>query len=96
MSTINISLPSHQANLIDSLVVKYGFSNRSEFFRSIIRYILSKPDALTNAAAYPFITPKEKSIKKMLVEFSKTKKYSKAFLKDLREGLSTSDYFKNR
>ena len=95
MSTINISLPPHQANLIDSLIIKYGFSNRSEFFRSIIRYILLKPDALINAAAYPFIPPKEKSVKKMLGEFSKTKKYSKAFLKDLNEGLSTSDYFKN-
>ena len=94
MSTINISLPSHQANLIDSLVVKYGFSNRSEFFRSIIRYILLKPDALVNVATYPFIPPKEKSIKKILAEFSKTKKHSKPFLKDLQEGLISSDYFK--
>jgi len=95
MSTINISLPSQQANLIDSLVIKYGFSNRSEFFRSIIRYILSKPDLLSNVAAYPFVPPKEKSVRKILTAFSKTKRYPETFLKDLQEGLSTSDYFKS-
>jgi len=44
MSTVNISLPSSQANYIDQLVVKYGFANRSEFIRSIIRLVAYKPN----------------------------------------------------
>ena len=93
MSTVNISLPEKQANYIDMLVVKYGFANRSEFIRSIIRLVVYKPDLVEEAATFPFVVPKEQSVKKIITAFSKNNRYSKKFLKDLKEGLGESDYF---
>ena len=94
MSTINISLPSDQVNLVDNFVTKFGFANRSEFVRSIIRLLIRKPELVEVASTYPFIMPKTKSIKTILTAFKKNKKYSQAFLKDLEDGLKTSDYFR--
>lgn len=37
--------------------------------------------------------PQEKSIEKIVRNFSKIGKYSNAFLKDLEKGLKTSNYF---
>ena len=93
MSTINISLPSEQVDRIDEFVKKFGFANRSEFVRSIIRVLIREPKLVASAATYPFTTPKTKSTKEIINEFEKTKKYSQAFLKDLEEGLKESDYF---
>ncbi|PIQ72682.1 hypothetical protein COV86_01695 [Candidatus Roizmanbacteria bacterium CG11_big_fil_rev_8_21_14_0_20_35_14] len=95
MSTINISLPSDQVNLIDGFVKKFGFANRSEFIRSIIRVLIRKPELVETASTYPFLAPKTKSIKTIISGFKKNKKYSQAFLKDLEEGLKTSDYFQS-
>ncbi|MGB9707680.1 MAG: ribbon-helix-helix domain-containing protein [Microgenomates group bacterium] len=95
MSTVNISLPSAQANYIDQLVVKYGFANRSELIRSIIRLVIYQPELIKTAATFPFISPKEKSVKKTVLAFKKTGFYSKSFLKDLEEGLKESDYFRH-
>lgn len=94
MSTVNISLPAKQVNLIDKLVEVYGFANRSEFVRSLIRLISSRPELVLKAATFPFVIPKEKSIKKIMIGFAKTKKYSNNFLRDLEEGLKASSYFK--
>lgn len=93
MSTINLSFTSDQVSFIDQLMSKYGFSNRSEFFRSILRLVLYKPELVSKAAMFPFATPVERSVKTIVSDFKKTGKYSKAFLKDLQEGLTTSDYF---
>lgn len=93
MSTVNISLPQKQADFIDLLVDKYGFANRSEFIRSIIRLVIYKPELIETVTTFPFVTPREKSTRKIISAFYKTKKYSKDFLKDLEEGLSQSDYF---
>ena len=95
MSTINISLPKEQVNLIDQLVKKFSFANRSEFIRAIIRLVMYKQEIVNEAATFPFIPPKTKSKKEIISAFKKTKRYSKEFLKDLKEGLKTSDYFKN-
>ena len=95
MSTVNISLPSSQANYIDQLVIKYGFANRSEFIRSIIRLIVYKPNLIEEAATFPFMTPKERSTKKIIASFTKSNRYSKEFLKDLKESLDQSDYFQS-
>lgn len=94
MSTVNISLPSNQANHIDQMVKQYGFANRSEFIRSIIRLVIYQPELVKTAAVFPFISPKEKSVKKIASAFAKTGKYSEGFLKDLTDGLENSDYFK--
>ncbi len=93
MSTINISLPSEQITFIDSLTNTYGFASRSEFIRSLIRLIANEPTLVKKAATFPFVTPKEKSVKKIIADFEKTKKYSPAFLEDLKEGLKSSDCF---
>jgi len=93
MSTINISLPEKQVNLVDKMMVAYGFANRSEFIRAVLRFLFLKPEVLEEAALFPFISPKEKSRKKIIAGFKKSGKYSSAFLKDLKEGLAESDYF---
>jgi metal-responsive CopG/Arc/MetJ family transcriptional regulator len=93
MSTINISLPSEQVNLIDDFVKKFGFANRSEFVRSVIRVLIQKPEIVESASTYPFNLPKTKSVKEIVTAFKKNKKYSNIFLKDLEEGLKESDYF---
>ena len=93
MSTVNISLPSQQVNIIDSFIQKYGFANRSEFFRSILRLVINKPDLIDKAATFPFVVSKEKSVKTIIGNFKKSKKYSNDFLKDLEAGLESSNYF---
>jgi len=93
MSTINISLPKEQVSLIDKLVSNYGFANRSEFIRSLLRLIHFEPELIGKAATFPFVFPKEKSVDKIVTDFEKTKKYSSDFIRDLREGLETSEYF---
>ena len=93
MSTVNISLPKEQVTLLDSLVANYGFANRSELVRSLLRLYTNKPELIEKASTYPFNPPSEKSAKKIIAGFSKTKKYSKEFLKDLEEGLKSSSYF---
>ena len=95
MSTINISLPYEQVNFVDQLVSNYGFANRSEFVRSLLRLITHRPELVETAAVFPFVAPKERSAKKIIEGFRNTKKYSTAFLKDLQIGLSGSNYFKN-
>ncbi len=84
MSTINISLPSSQANYIDKIVKKYSFANRSEFIRSIIRLVIHQPELIKSAAVFPFISPAKKSAKKIVSAFKQTNRYSKKFLKDLK------------
>lgn len=94
MSTINISLPTAQVDFVDSLVMRFGFANRSEFIRSLLRLVSHKPVLVEQAATFPFVVPQERSVNKILAGFSKTKKYSAAFLRDLEAGLKQSDYFK--
>ncbi|HCM37903.1 TPA: hypothetical protein DIS61_04595 [Patescibacteria group bacterium] len=93
MSTVNISLPHGQLKQVDSFVEQFGFANRSEFIRSLLRLVTRDPGLVKEAATFPFVSPKERSAKKILADFTKTKRYSKEFLKDLKEGLLQSDYF---
>lgn len=93
MSTINISLPQEQISFIDKLILSYGFANRSEFIRSLLRSVSYSPALITKAATFPFVVPQEKSAKKIVSDFKKTKKYSPDFLKDFEEGLKSSSYF---
>jgi len=92
MSTINISLPYEQVNFVDQLVSNYGFANRSEFVRSLLRLITHKPELVETTSIFPFVAPKEKSVKKIMDGFRKTKRYSPAFLKDLQIGLSEINF----
>lgn len=93
MSTINISLPKEQVGLVDRLVSIYGFANRSEFIRSLLRLVIHQPEIVDKASVFPFVSPKEKSAAKIIAGLKQTKKYNRAFIKDLEEGLSASNYF---
>jgi len=95
MSTINISLPSEQVVLIDSLVLQYGFANRSELVRSVFRLLRHEPAMLTQASTFPLLPPASKNGKEVLESFRESGKYSKAFMKDLEEGINDSGYFSN-
>lgn len=93
MSTVNISLPEQQIKFIDQQTTRYGFANRSEFVRSLLRLVRFQPHIIEQASTFPFVSPKEKSVKKVAQSFKATGKYSKKFLNDLEEGLKSSDYF---
>lgn len=95
MSTVNISMPAEQVSFLDSLITKYGFASRSEFVRNLLRLVNSKPHIIEEAGSFPFRgTPPNQSVKEVMTDFRKTKKYSKAFLKDLESGLKSSSYFR--
>lgn len=94
MSTVNISLPEEQVNFVDKLVSAYGFANRSEFIRSVLRLLACKPELVESTCTFPFVVPKEKSVKKIIADFKATKKYSSGLIKDLGIGLKSSKYFK--
>ena len=93
MSIVSLSLPQKQIEKIDELINRYGFGNRSEFIRTLLRFVLTNPDIIEGSSYYPFVSPKERSVRKIVSDFQKTKKYSRAFLKDLEKGLSQSNYF---
>ncbi len=90
---MNISLPLDHVRAIDSFIDRYGFANRSDFFRSLIRLVTHQPTLLQDAATFPFTTAKRSSKAEILNGFIKTKKYSSSFLKDLETGLNESAYF---
>ena len=93
MSTINISLPKQQAISIDTYVKEYGFANRSEFIRTVLRFVLQEKHLVKQATVFPFVSPKQKSVQKIMSSFTHKNTYSKDFLRDLKEGLAQSDYF---
>ncbi len=93
MSTISLSLPNSQIEKVDELTDRYGFANRSEFFRSLLRFITQKPEIISQAATYPMISPKVDTISQIVSDFKHSEKYSKEFLKDLEDGLKDSRYF---
>ena len=93
MSTINISLPADQVSFIDGLVEEHGFANRSEFVRSIFRFLKGNPSAITQAMTIPLASPPTKNGDEVMSSFRATGLYSEAFLKDLEEGINDSSYF---
>ena len=93
-TTLNISLTKQQVNWINRAVKKWGFANRSEFFRTLIRWLSQRPEVIGAVSTWPFLPPATRSKKEVLAAFKKSGRYSKEFLNDLKEGLETSDYFK--
>lgn len=93
MQTVNISLTSDQLKNVDSLAAKHGFANRSEFFRSLLRFVIRKPEVISIADNIAFSPPDTKNSSEILNDFKASKKYSPAFLKDLKKGLKESTYF---
>jgi len=93
MSTINISLPADQVSFIDGLVKEHGFSNRSEFVRSVFRFLKKNPATLAQASTFPLISPSTKNGNEVIKSFRNTGLYSEDFLKDIEEGINRSEYF---
>lgn len=93
MQTVNISLTEEQTKLVDEMSSKHGFANRSEFFRTLLRILLYKPEIIKESDLLPFESPAVKSSDAILKSFKDSKKYSKGFLKDLERGLKESSYF---
>lgn len=94
MKTINISVTGEQYSAIDNLVKEKGYANRSEFFRTLIRTVVKKPEVIAESDEFIFESPPTRSIKKMMKGFRDTEKYSEEFLQDLEEGMKDSQYFK--
>jgi hypothetical protein len=94
MTTVNISITDQQNEFINQITSEFGFDNRSEFFRNLIRLIQFKPDLVSQVSTFPFQSPPTRSRSKVLKAFTATGKYSKEFLKDLKKGLEDSkDFF---
>lgn len=93
MNTVNISLTSDQAIMVDTFVSDYGFSSRSEFFRSLLRLVRRYPSIIAKSDEVAFVSPLTKDKTKIINGFKKTNKYSSGFLKDLEIGLSESPNF---
>lgn len=94
MTTVNISITDNQSKFIDQVAKDYNFENRSELIRSFIRLFQFQPQLINKAIEFPFEEPFTRSRSKMYQSVAKTGKYSKEFLKDLKEGLEDSkDFF---
>jgi metal-responsive CopG/Arc/MetJ family transcriptional regulator len=96
MATMNISITDNQAKAIDRFTKKYDFENRSEFFRTFIRYLIINPSIIEKSVEYPFAEPFTRSRSKMYKKIADTGKYSKEFLTDLKAGLKDSKVFFNQ
>ena len=93
MSTISLSLPDKQIQKLDQIMEQFGFENRSELFRSIIRLITYQPEIISQASVFPMISPPIDSIPNIVDDFRQTHKYSESFLQDLADGLKDSSTF---
>ena len=95
MKNININVTSQQAKLIDKAAQQRGFANRSEFFRSLLRYVLFySPQILKNLDAAAFEQPPSKNTSYIISELAKTGKYNKKFIESVESGLKKSEYFR--
>ena len=94
MKNVNINLTTIQAKQVDRTTKDYGFANRSEFFRAVLRYIFSSPpETLEQVSTLNFRPPPIKDIDKIMKDFRGIGKYNEKFLKSLEQGLRKSHYF---
>lgn len=96
MTTVNISITDQQNEFINQITSKFGFDNRSEFFRNLIRLIQYKPDLIGQVSTFPFQSPPTRSRSQALSSLKDTGKYSPEFLKDIEKGLKNSRFFNQR
>ncbi len=94
MKNININVTAQQAKLIDKTAEDRGFANRSEFFRSLLRYVfLYSPQLLSKLDTASFEEPPTKDPDYIIAELKKTDKYTKKFIESVSQGLKESEYF---
>lgn len=55
MKTVNISITEDQAQFVDKTTKTYGFANRSEFLRAVLRFVhKTNPELLKQISEAPF------------------------------------------
>lgn len=89
MQTLNISITKEQFNFVDQLMKQWGFANRSEFFRALLRALKPQPFS----TPIQFASPPVRDIKRVMTAFRRTNKYNEKFLNTLEKGLASSSYF---
>lgn len=95
MRNININLTAQQAKLVDKNASDFGFANRSEFIRAILRYVfLHSPQILDRLDAVAFEAPPVRDAEYISREFRKSGKYNQAFIASVTKGLKKSKYFR--
>jgi Arc/MetJ-type ribon-helix-helix transcriptional regulator len=90
MKTINISVTGEQYSAIDNLVKEKGYANRSEFFRSLLRFAISKPQILADTEEFKIEAFKKRPLAEIEKGFRDTGLYSEEFIADLIDGLKDS------
>ena len=62
MKTVNISLTAEQAKFVDNTTKNYGFANRSEFVRALLRFVSKTNPELIAQASETLFTRRAKTI----------------------------------
>lgn len=91
---MNINLTPEQAELVDKASRERGFANRSEFLRSLLRYVFFySPHILERLDTIVFEEPQSRNADYIISEFEKSGKYNRRFLESVAAGLKKSEYF---
>lgn len=94
MSTMNISITDEQAKMVDVWTTTYGYANRSEFFRTVLRSLSQKPAVLkTVANELEFVEFKKRPLPEMRTMLESTGKYNQKFINSIMKGLSKSSVY---
>lgn len=94
MKNLNVNLTTDQARLVDQAAKRRGFANRSEFFRSLLRYVFFySPNILEHLDSFTFEEPPTKDARSIIADLEKTGKYNKKFIQSVAAGLRQSEYF---
>jgi len=94
MKNINVNLTKEQAKVVDETAKKYGYANRSEFFRSLLRYIfLHSPGILKKLDVFVFEEPPTKDVSQIIAGLEDSGRYSQDFIKSVAAGLRKTEYF---
>jgi Arc/MetJ-type ribon-helix-helix transcriptional regulator len=87
MSTLNISVTDQQAAWVDAWTQTYGYANRSELFRFILRFISQQPKILRDVPPLELLEFQKKPLKEVREKMLATGKYSKKFINGIVSGL---------
>lgn len=97
MQTINISLPKSLANQVEDTVQKEGYSSKSEFFRTLLRFYLQFTST-TETQKVPtnkLQIFKKKPLNQIKQKLTTTGKYNQSFINSVVLGLSKSSIYQN-
>jgi Arc/MetJ-type ribon-helix-helix transcriptional regulator len=89
MKTMNISVTEEQQKFIDTLVAKFGFANRSELFRTIIRRVKTNPEVVEEPKIVKLSPTADKGYAKMIddIESGKVPAYKAESTEELLDHL---------